>query len=399
MIPFLTSNILTHFPLPSTPLQKTNGLKPIVALSLFVVCIACGPPALLTLPSLIARQPRVIAVEPQDGVTVESAVSVAVTFSTPIEPTTITKNSFIVVEGFETMTPQDVKQAIEDEEMIGIDGQYDIADDGKKVAFTPANNLKLDTTYGIIITTAVTTPDYIPFNQTPAGEPTPFVSTFKTAGTGDEAAAGLDEANELNEGDDVTPLQNGATDGSSAQTSQPPTSPVKLIINEIYYDAPGSDTNGDLFIELRGAPAGGEIAGYKIIFVNGDDGKITESETLPGGAVIPETGLYVVVDAVTGDPNTTHVTVSDYITNFDPQNGPDAVQLIDDHGKLADALCYGEVTVETAENGLTMCEGVPAPDAPGGKSLSRPADAEDTDDNAADFVIGSPSPGEDTIAE
>ncbi|MBI2342253.1 MAG: hypothetical protein HYU98_05930, partial [Deltaproteobacteria bacterium] len=124
-----------------------------------------------------------------------------------------------------------------------------------------------------------------------------------------------------------------------------------------------------------------------------DDGKITDSITLPSGASVQGDGFYVIADAASQNANQTNVAEADFITNFDPQNGPDAVQLLDSKGGLVDAVCYGEVKVKIAENGLAMCENSPALDAPAGKSISRLENTDDTDDNSADFIINSePSP-------
>ena len=42
----------------------------------------------------------------------------------------------------------------------------------------------------------------------------------------------------------------------SPSTSQSYPRPENLVLNEIYYDAPSADTDGELFIELAGSPGG-----------------------------------------------------------------------------------------------------------------------------------------------
>jgi hypothetical protein len=87
------------------------------------------------------------------------------------------------------------------------------------------------------------------------------------------------------------------------------------------------------------------------------------------------------------------VELADLIVNFDPQNGPDGVQLLDDAGVLIDAVGYGEPIVELAENGLVAYEGTPAMDVGSGMSIAR-VDTFDTDDNSLDFIqLEVPSPG------
>lgn len=196
-----------------------------------------------------------------------------------------------------------------------------------------------------------------------------------------------------------------SSSGSSASspTSKPPSptkaSPMPLVLNELLYDLPGDDTNGDLFVELRGTP-GGDLGGYKISFINGDDGKETESVTIPAGLQVPDDGLFVIADGITGDLQHTHVLNADYLDNFDPQNGPDSMQLIAPDGKLVDAVSYGAPKFNVAANGLEMLEGLAAPDAPLAQSISRLPESEDSDDNSVDFVVNVvPSPGAYDVAE
>ena len=106
-----------------------------------------------------------------------------------------------------------------------------------------------------------------------------------------------------------------------------------------------------------------------------------------------EGGLYLIADAMTGSPGVSRVVGADFVDNFDPQNGPDCIQLIDHEGRLVDALGYGEPLVGTAENGLACYEGSPAADAASGESLSRSGGL-DTDLNSADFTTCDvPTPG------
>jgi hypothetical protein len=167
--------------------------------------------------------------------------------------------------------------------------------------------------------------------------------------------------------------------------TEAPKPDVDVTINEIFYDAAESDTDGHLFVELKGAP-GGDISGYQVVFVNGADGKITEQEALPDGAVIGDDGLFVMADAKDGSTAETYVAEWDCLSDFDPQNGPDAVQVFGRSGGLLDAVCYGTVPVAVAENGSQMCGDVPAPDGPSGTSVAR--------DAGGVFVINkAPSPG------
>ncbi len=183
----------------------------------------------------------------------------------------------------------------------------------------------------------------------------------------------------------------------TGETSETPTEipevAGKLVINEIFYDAVGGDTDGVVFIELHGDPDL-LIENSKLNFVDGGDGSIDDTVTLPKDARVAADGFYVIADAKTGVANATAVPGADLIDNFDPQNGPDAVQLLDRDGRLVDAVAYGEGTVPLAENGLATFEGGPAIDVINGHSLERIAAGADTDDNAVDFTDReTPTPG------
>lgn len=200
----------------------------------------------------------------------------------------------------------------------------------------------------------------MPFNQTPGMSSTPYIGSLIVGGTTEVSSASVAET-----GDDNASYSPGASQASYIKPS-----PLPMVINEILYDMPGDDTNGDLFVELRGTP-GGDVGGYQIFFINGDDGKETDHMTLPAGLAVPENGLLVVADGITGDLQHTHVANADFLDNFDPQNGPDAVQLISPTGKLVDALAYGTPKQITAFNNMDMMEGTAGPDAPVGLSVSR----------------------------
>jgi hypothetical protein len=170
--------------------------------------------------------------------------------------------------------------------------------------------------------------------------------------------------------------------------------PTFLRINELLYDVPGPDTNGELFIELRGTPAS-TLADYQLVFRNGSNGEVTETITLPEGSRMPIDGLFVIADALTGSPAATGVAHADYIENFDPQNGPDAVQLLDPDGTLLDVLGYGMPLPLRDIDGQPLYEGEPAVDVSAGVSLSRDAQGADADHNLLDFFVNiAPSPGQ-----
>lgn len=165
-------------------------------------------------------------------------------------------------------------------------------------------------------------------------------------------------------------------------------SPAHAVqISELLYDAVGTD-NGTLFVELWGAP-GTSLDGWHLEGVNGGDGAIGPIVTLSGQ--IGEDGFFVVADS---DAGTTQVANADLLANFDFQNGPDSVLLRNAAGVL-DALGYGVF----AAGEIFAGEGTPALDPAAGLSLARLFANLDTNDNAADFVAGAPTPGVAALPE
>ena len=155
------------------------------------------------------------------------------------------------------------------------------------------------------------------------------------------------------------------------------------ILSEIYYDAEGSD-DGNGFVELAGEP-GTLLEGLTLVGINGFNGAAGPVVSLSGA--IGEDGLFLVADRTSA--GTTYVLASDLLANFDFQNGPDSILLMDGE-RVLDAVGYGVFD----EGEVFAGEGLPAPDAPAGSSLARPFADLDTDDNAADFlVLVEPTPG------
>lgn len=166
--------------------------------------------------------------------------------------------------------------------------------------------------------------------------------------------------------------------------------PTYLYINEVLYDIEGSDTNGDCFIELLGEPET-SLNGYIINLINGDDGKTYKSIKIESNKLIPEDGIFLIADQDSSGHS--NVTDFDYLVNFDPQNGPDSIQLINSDYELVDVLGYGNLNPEVADNGLAMFEFNPSDDASSGQSVCRLQDA-DSDNNSEDFgACPMPTPG------
>ena len=154
------------------------------------------------------------------------------------------------------------------------------------------------------------------------------------------------------------------------------------LLSEVYYDAVGVD-DGQSFVELYGAP-GSSLSGLVIQGVNGTGGAITH--TLPLSGVFGADGLFVLADRTSA--GATAVANADLLLDFDFQNGPDSVVLRNALGVL-DALGYGVFLAGDVFAG----EGAPAVDPAAGLSVARRFANIDTNNNAADFVAGAPTPG------
>lgn len=358
-------------------------------LLVMLLCVAaCGPMGASDVDSLLWGQPRVVAIAPAEGAIVAPDAAVAMTFSQPIEPSTLTKATLAIVklEG-EVLQLEGVAADVVGGDRAGIDGLYEWQRESCTLIFHPELPWEAGARYAVIATSGIQSEASLPLNQRPGRSPAPFMSSFSVAG----GAAGATDANAG--GAEGSTGSGDAGGGGAGGTAPPPlVRPETLLINEVLYDAAGVDTNGDVFIELLG-DAGAEIGGYKVILVSGDDGVITATIELPPGAKIGDDGIYLIADAVTGAEGTSHVAGADFIKNFDPQNGPDGVQMVDDAGRLLDALGYGTPIIPRAANGLPCSEGTPAAKAGSGQSLGRTAGA-DTDNNAADFRAQAlPTPG------
>ncbi|MBK8974407.1 MAG: lamin tail domain-containing protein [Planctomycetes bacterium] len=163
------------------------------------------------------------------------------------------------------------------------------------------------------------------------------------------------------------------------------------VLNEVYYDAPSAD-DGQVFVEVYG-PSGFDLSGWRIQSINGSGLTCLQSFTFPAGTLIPSDGCVVVADATAS--GVTQVANADFlVTDFDLQNGPEGLQLIDAVGNLADAMAYGPVPLTgTSCNGLAWFEGTPARDVFAPLSVERVPAGTDTDNNDADFTPNNPTPG------
>jgi hypothetical protein len=153
----------------------------------------------------------------------------------------------------------------------------------------------------------------------------------------------------------------------------PPGDDVEIVINEIDYDAVGTD--GDGFVELRNnGTAAVDLAGLALVLVNGGDGAEYARSALTG--VLAAGGYHVV--------------------EIEAQNGaPDGVALIDaESDTLLDALSYeGSITAAVIDGvthdlveGTALAAEVADSNTVAG-SLIRFPDGSDSNDAATDWAF------------
>ena len=161
--------------------------------------------------------------------------------------------------------------------------------------------------------------------------------------------------------------------------------PPKLLINEVDYDQPGSDTAE--FVEIFNAGnSAAELDGINLVLVNGNGGAPYQTIALP--AVELSAGDYYVVCA-----NAATVANCDLDSINSIQNGsPDAVAL-ERAGLVIDTVSYeGDVAAPYTEgSGAGLFDSGSSSNA--NKSISRFPNGVDTDQNNADFVLVCITPG------
>ncbi len=178
------------------------------------------------------------------------------------------------------------------------------------------------------------------------------------------------------------------------------TPPTVVLINEFIYDNQGSDTQDGnwLFIELFGT-AGQSLNGYSVVGVNGNSGAANpDYMVIPlDGYSIPADGHFVIT-RTNAEP--TLLAESDLQVDFDPQNGPDNLQV-----RWAGSIVVDAVGYEAFDAGDNWAgEGVDYTDAaasadyddPVTYCLSRSVDHRDDDVNRTDFyrrTLNNCSPG------
>jgi hypothetical protein len=249
--------------------------------------------------------------------------------------------------------------------------------------------------YTLILTSRIQSEAHMPLTaDARAGNRAFFFHYYSKGFTPDDADSDVDETNEEDEA--FGTLDSTGSDSDVAEPAPFASALVpwtELFLSEVYYDCDGDESDGCQFIELAGTP-NASISGVQVLIVNGSDGKVQKIIALPEDAVFSDSGYYVVADARTHAALETQVAHADLVLNLDPQNGPDAIQLLDENGAFVDAVGYGEGMVALGANEFPLYESMPALDVEAGHSLCR-SEAVDGDVNPTDFFDCIPTPGEE----
>jgi len=204
----------------------------------------------------------------------------------------------------------------------------------------------------------------------------------------------------IDSGPDVAPIESGkdvtvvdASDGGDASTCS-----IQLTINEVQADGPLGPS--DEFVELRnGAPCGGSLAGWTLRYSSAGGSSPLLLWTGQAGDTIGAKGPngYVLLAGYifqTPDGGTVTGRISSDINGSLSKNGG-GVGLFDPSLNLVDGVAYETLTTEThpfIEPSNAGSSGG-APNPPSGKSIARTPDGRQTDTNASDFQIATPTPG------
>jgi predicted extracellular nuclease len=164
-----------------------------------------------------------------------------------------------------------------------------------------------------------------------------------------------------------------------------------LVVNEMDYDQPDSDTAEFIEIENVGGVSI-NLDGYRLDLVNGSGGGAALYQSIDLPAVdLAAGGYYVVCGNAANVPNCDLDVTPD--SNLIQNGAPDAVALVlDADGTIVDTVSYeGDTGVPYTEGSGT---GLEEPDGVAGVGLSRCLDGTDTNRNNVDFALVGITPGE-----
>lgn len=213
----------------------------------------------------------------------------------------------------------------------------------------------------------------------------------------DQLAASFDYTAANTEGSASVTAALGASSSSSTVTAT--SSAGHLVINEVDYDQPGTDTAE--FIEIYNPTGAQSLSNLSVVLVNGADEQIYDTIDLSSLGTLASGGYLVIAG-----PN---VTVSAPAVKLDPgwtsnaiQNGsPDGIAIVDTAaGIVIDALSYEGATnaiMPWSGSVVSLVEGTEtsvADSTASSGSLCRSPNGTDTDDASQDWQFcPTPTPG------
>ncbi len=227
-------------------------------------------------------------------------------------------------------------------------------------------------------------------SSTAAGESLQLTGSGTTYGDFVWAPAGPSTFCEVNTGQTFGDGTAGGEDACPDTGGGDPTD-ITLVINEIDYDQPSTDTAE--FIELKNVGlADVDLSGVSVQLINGSNGSTYNTINLPPGALGP--GEYFVI---CGDPfNTPNCDLDVSPDSNLIQNGaPDAVAILFD-GVIIDAVSYeGDVLSVVEMSGVGLADS----GAIEFVSISRFPDGVDTNQNNVDLSLRCTTPGKANSAD
>ena len=159
------------------------------------------------------------------------------------------------------------------------------------------------------------------------------------------------------------------------------------MINEIWYDPPGGDAaSGACFIELKGDP-GLDLTGYSLKFTRGSDGAEYVAALKLDTPAVGANGDFVVTQTAGQIASLPAGTGALSSSKADMQQGPNNLVLLKGT-TVVDAIGYGTFAMNFQGEGSPSID--PSDSA---KTVSRLPNGADSGNNAADFALGTPTPG------
>ena len=159
-----------------------------------------------------------------------------------------------------------------------------------------------------------------------------------------------------------------------------------VVINEVDYDQPGSDTAE--FIELYNASSAPvDLSVIRLEIINGNNNSVADSFELSSVAPSLSAGQFLVL-ANAGVSVAAGALSAEVPLNFIQNGSPDGVRLVHtETGEVIDAVSYeGDVALALEGEGLSL-DASDRGDVEG--SIARCVDGADTNNNAADFAFTS----------